>query len=227
MQRDIITVPVGLFKPLSFDWDIDWRGQGVGETTSGVSQVVYNAFPRWVGSPQILLTGGNIPLWRAIRAALQGRKNVLRVTMYDIAFGRLQTNAPEAWADQGIPFLSDVLFSSGTGFELAPYVILSQAASAGDEVIYVDITPSGIAPIQGQIMSIDDLPFVVIHAADQGSNIYALTIQTPMRADADVDTPVMMNGTGLFELTDERSGLPVYDYSRTARPTIGLQEWVR
>ena len=73
MQRQVFTVPPSLMRAMHFDWDIEWRGQPASDRTSGNTQIVYNAFPRWVGSPQVLLRNEQIRTWRAFRASAQGR----------------------------------------------------------------------------------------------------------------------------------------------------------
>ena len=65
------------------NWDIDWRGQPSAERSDGSTQVVNNAFPRWVGSPRVVLNSGQLAQWRAIRWQAQGRLGIYRVFMVD------------------------------------------------------------------------------------------------------------------------------------------------
>ena len=67
MDRIIVNVPWSVMCLTTRDWDIDWRAQRHGESLTGVSQSVYSAFPRWIGSPQAVLTGARLLQWRAIR----------------------------------------------------------------------------------------------------------------------------------------------------------------
>lgn len=224
MQRDVITIPHGLMRPTSLDWDIDWRGQSAGDSTTGISQVIYNAFPRWIGSPQIFLSQAAIPQWRAIRLSLQGRRNVLRVRMCDIAFGRAQTGLTQEELSEGLSFSSGVRFETGKGVFADPFCVATADAAAGATQITVDVSSHGVAPIAGQIMSADDWPFAVTAVTNEGSNVYTLDVTMPLRAAITAGDYVMMNGYGRFELTDERTGLAAYDITRTARPTVSLQE---
>lgn len=224
MQRDIITIPHGLIKPTSLDWDIDWRGQSAGDSTAGVTQVIYNAFPRWVGSPTILLTRAAIPQWRAIRLSLQGRRNVLRVRMCDIAFGRAQAGLTKEELASGLSFSSGVKFSTGKGVFADPFCVATADAAAGDTQITVDCSSHGVAPVPGQIMSADDWPFAVTAVTSEGGDVYTLDVTMPLRAAVAAGDLVMMTGYGRFELTDESSGRAAYDYTRVATTTISLIE---
>lgn len=230
MQPNVITIPHGLLKHTAIDWGIDWRGQGSGDSTAGVQQVFYNAFPRWVGSPSVILHGQNVMTWRAVVQALKGRRNVLRVRMCDMAFGRAKVGLSQSQLSQGIPFDNGLMFSNGQGFYADPFCTAVSAVAKGATEIDVDIASTGptpVAPKQGQIMSVDDLPFDVASVMPLGGTQYRLTTNMPIRTAVEAGDRIMMVGTGLFFLADDRTGQPSYGANRVATPTIELQEWLR
>ena len=171
-----ITIPLELMLNTNCDWDIEWRGQSNGETNAASRQIVYNAFPRWIGSPQMALEGQKIAEWRAIRARAQGRHNVYRVPMIDplsFDYGLITKKQ----ASQGIFDINNSPLSTGKGYEYVPFwnvvpepygVIDTQnqgaLPAAGSYQLWLDVGDTGAAPRIGGIYSARDLPFIATEA---------------------------------------------------------------
>lgn len=215
MQRHIITIPPGFLRLLRVDWDIDWRGQSSGDRTDGSTQVVYNRFPRWVGRPEIFLQGAQVARWRAIRGAAQGRVGVYRIRMCD------PVGFTDASLGDQIPYSNGLPHSTGAGFEYAPICTASLAAAAGATELRV---AAGVAPNVGQIMSHDDWPFLVTSVETVSAGVYDLGVQMPLRAAIAAGDPINMQGTGLFEATDDTMGNPSYAAARVATVGLSFQE---
>lgn len=167
-----ITIPLDLMLASNVNWDIDWRGQSSGETNSGSRQIVYNAFPRWIGKPKMSLEGDQIGKWRAIRARAQGRHNVYRVPMVDPLSFDFDLVRKDVSQD-GINNTANAPFSTGKGFQYTPFwrVIPSPTIdyfvpnpgslpTAGSYEVWVDIGDGGFEPKIGGIYSINDFPFI-------------------------------------------------------------------
>jgi len=221
MQRLIVTVPAAFLRFISVDWDIDWRGQSLGENNGGGSQVVYNRFPRWVGTPSIILQGSAIAGWRAIRAEAQGRVGIYRIPMCDPAgfhFSATGAGVPAA----GIPFSEGPTFESGYGFAYEPRCTASASAAAGATSILVE--DSDAVPVPGQIMSANSWPFVVTSVTEVSSGVYDLTVQMPLRAAISAGDTVLLRGEGLFEAVEDSMGRPSYGAGRLSKVKLSFRE---
>lgn len=226
MQRQIVTIPRSLMRMLTCDWRIDWRGQGLGETAAGVETVVHNKFPRWIGTPTVHLRREAINQWDAIRDTAQGMVNIYRVPMVH-PLGFDWGAAAGALGANGVPFSGDRGFSGGQGFAYAPMALSVGAFSVGAVEITLDVSPTGIAPRVGQIMSVADWPFRITSILTSSGTEYTVTIQLPLRAalrDGDV---IRMEGVGLFEAAEQGMGATGYDRNQVSRPTLAFQEVLR
>ena len=172
MQRPIITIPAGFLHFLDVDWDIDWRGQPPGNDTGGGTSVVYNRFPRWIGSPSIVLQGEAIAQWRAIRAQAQGRVGIYRLPMVD-PIGFTSGAAPS-----GTSFAGGASFASGVGFASEPACFAVTDVSAG--AVQIRVENAEVAPVVGQIMSHKLWPFLVTWVSEVSAGVYDLGIQMPL-----------------------------------------------
>lgn len=227
MRRPIVTFPLELVRLIEVNWDIDWRGQSVGETTSGGSSVVYNAFPRWVGMPEFRISKEGLGLWRAIRWQAQGRAGLYRVPMVDPHVSSYW-KAPD-WlqgGEAGIPFSGGASFSSGRGFMFDPQLEVSQGAMPGDEALFVRVTDPAFRPLPGQIMSFGDWPFAVLSVTDEGGSILRLSVQMQRQKIAAGET-VKLLGTGIFEASTDETGQLSYKKDGIARPKLILQEYIQ
>jgi hypothetical protein len=222
MEREIITIPSSLMRITRVDWDIDWRGQGVGESNAGSGQTIYNAFPRWTGSVALYLRRDSLLQWRAIRAQAQGRVGIYRVPMRDpLGFDAVETGQSYP---TGVPFANGQSFGSGYGFAYEPFCTAVNAASAGDTQIRVDASAVGVAPKIGQIMSHNSWPFLVTWVTEISLDVYDIGIQMPLREAIVVDDPVLMQGVGLFEVTEDKSGAMPYGHKHQSTPVFDFRE---
>jgi hypothetical protein len=220
MERPIITVPQGFLRATNFDWDIDWRGQPPSDRTSGVTQTVVNAFPRWVGSPQIYLRGALIGQWKAIRGSAQGRVGIYRVPMCD-PVGFALSEAGTVPAD-GLTYSDGNLFDNDKGFTFNPVCEAVTRADAGAEKVRVS-SPT-VAPKQGQIMSHDDWPFEVSWVQEVSAGTYDIGVQMPLRSTIYAGDTVNLQGVGRFEAVEEGMGNPSYGSGRVSTPRLQFRE---
>ena len=216
MQRPIITIPAGFLHFLDVDWDIDWRGQPPGNDTGGGTSVVYNRFPRWIGSPSIVLQGDAIAQWRAIRAQAQGRVGIYRLPMVDpIGFTSGATSG-------GTSFAGGVSFASGVGFASEPACFAVTDVSAG--AVQIRVENAEVAPVVGQIMSHKLWPFLVTWVLEVSAGIYDLGIQMPLRTAMTAGDIIKLEGEGLFEAVEDGMGRAGYDVDLIARPRLNFRE---
>lgn len=214
MERPIVTVPADYLHELNISWDIDWRGQSVGDTTAGNSQVVFNAFPRWVGQPEIMLVRSQITRWRSIRAQAQGMLGIYRIAMND------PLGFDDPLLGTSINYSTGQTHSTGQGFAYDPFVTAAADAAAGATVVRV----TGDRPNVGQIMSHDYWPFQVTYVDDLGSDTYDLGIQMPLRAAIASGDLIQSRGVGLFEVTEGNPGNPVYGVNRVSTVQLNFRE---
>jgi len=215
MQRPIVTLPADFMKFLQVDWDIDWRGQGLGENTGGGSSTVFNRFPRWTGAPSMFLEGAELAQWRGIRAMAQGRLGIYRLPMVDpIGFGGASS------AEQ--PFANGSSFATGAGFAAEPLCFAALSAERGADQIRV--SGAAVAPRIGQIMSQGHLPFMVTWVSEVAGGVFDLGIQMPLRASLAVGDHIRLEGMGLFEAVEGSMGRVRYDASRAAQVKLNFRE---
>lgn len=222
MQRHIVTVPLAMMRQARVEWDIDWRGQAVGERTDGVTQVVQNAFPRWIGSPDIIAGRALLGQWRGARWQAQGRVGVYRLPMYDPAiFNPSQVNG--AMVGKGMPFSTGQRFSTGVGFAYSPGVTATAAASPGDSVISITFGAPELRPQPGQIMSADDWPFGVTAVTETDAGQADLSV-VRLKAAIAVGDRLDLVGCGRFEAVDDATGRVIYGGDLTSRFSFHFQE---
>lgn len=221
MRRPVVTIPKSVYRPMSFDWDIDWRGQSAGATVGGMSQTVVNAFPRWVGEPTLYLRGAAIATWQAVRAAAQGQVGVYLVEMCDPAFPRgVQPTAPLTWSN-------GATWSTGAGWARVPFYQSVGNAAIGATQIRVDV-PAGVpVPIAGQIVGHGLLPTRVTSVETISATRYRLHLGLPLRAAVAAGDAIRARGVGLFEAVSGETGRLSYNGSRAAQVTLSLREWLR
>ena len=215
MQRPIVTLPAGFLKFLQVDWDIDWRGQGLGENTGGGSSTVFNKFPRWIGAPAIFLEGAELAQWRGIRAMAQGRLGIYRLPLVDpIGF------CGASGAEQ--PFADGTSFASGEGFAAEPLCFAAKAAGRG--AVQIRVTGLDAAPRIGQIMSQGLWPFIVTWVMEVSAGVYDLGVQMPLREALAAGDPIRLEAMGLFEAVEGGMGRVAYDVSRAAQVKLNFRE---
>ena len=216
MSRSIIDVPRFLLHASTIDWDIDWRGQSAGSDTAGGEQIVYNAFPRWIGSPTIMLHRSMLGIWRAIRVQAQGRVNCYRMPMVDPVSVRLS----------GRTWQSDLrAYQQGLYQAPSPTVTCVAAAAAGASTITINETAAREPVRVGAYLSYNDWPFIVTGRSGSGASVTLSVsmLRTAITAGAAISTAA----TGLFLGASDAMGNPSYD-PRDAWTSVDLNliEWL-
>ncbi|MGR3452875.1 hypothetical protein [Pseudooceanicola sp.] len=225
MERPVITIPRSLLRELRMTWRTEWRGQDAGMSIGGNPLTVINAFPRWVGTPEVSLHRDAIRRWRALLAEGQGRLGIYRLPMTD-PVGFDWNAAASAHVKLGVPFSNGAKFTTGQGIRYTPTVLAVGAVTSGAPEFRVDISPCGIAPAEGQIMSHDDWPFIVTWVDAVSETIYDIGVRMLRTAIPD-GAEIMMQAHGRFEVVDEGQGDAPYDASRYTTAQLSVQEVLR
>lgn len=216
MIRDIIDIPLPFLRALTVDWRPDWRGQPPATGTDGSDQVVYNAFPRWVGAPQLVLPPEMIGDWRALVLRGQGRVNAYRVRMIDPVVSPV-------WSGAGWRAIWSA-YQSGLYVEPRPQMPCAAPAAAGATSIVVDESALARPVTVGSFLSYQDWPFAVIGRSGSGTvttlQVELLRVAIPAGAQIDVIA------RGIFLASGDAMGLPAYGLDRVARPQLDLVEWI-
>lgn len=211
-MNTIITIPHGVMRVLTCNWDIDWRSQSAGQGTDGGEQVFASPFPRWIGSPKLSLRGESLRLWRATRAKARGMVNVYRVPMID------HDAIPDAYGT--VDYANRPLSGAyGDG----PIVRLAAAVSAGATEILV--TEEFYPALIGAFISIADWPYIVTDREKAGTN-WRLAIEMPIRRPAASSAAVNLRAHGLFRATDDQMGNPAITYLGRSEPDLSFSEWI-
>lgn len=215
MNRTIIDVPLPFARYTSVSWRPDWRGQPAATGTDGSEQVVFNAFPRWVGSQPMILLPEMIGHWRALVSRGRGRVNAYRMRMTDPAL------LPHL---RGPALAEFEAWQAGLYTEPRPQVPTVATATAGATTITVDerLAPRPIAV--GAILSYDDWPFLV--EARSGSGIATVLTVALLRTDIPEGGQIDLIARGVFVATSDAMGWPEYGVDRVAYPQLDLQEWI-
>tara|TARA_R110002051_G_scaffold325869_1_gene432670 strand:+ start:20284 stop:20955 length:672 start_codon:yes stop_codon:yes gene_type:complete len=221
MQREIITIPVGLLKTTTFDWDIEWRTQGIPDGLDGHGGVGISDFPRWIGSPSIVLVREAIAQWRAVRWQAQGRTHLYRVTIFDPF---VKTPARDA---KGNPFSTGRFFSTDQGFDNQPFYTCAADAAKGDDGFTVTV-PEGLpAPFAGQIVSDEnDWPVGITSVTASGADTYDLTVRPLLRAAIPSGSAIYLRAKGLFTAPEDQMGNPSFDANWVSRPQLQFREYL-
>lgn len=215
MSRKIIDVPLSFLRMVECNWDIDWRGQSLGDSTAGNAQVYYNKMPRWRGTLSIALVRGDIGVWRSIRARARGHVNVYRIPMFDPACNTTSL-AGVRWSD-------GALFDDNTLFWNGPYWTAAARAREGSDMIKITgVGRSGVQPSIGQIISIGDWPYQI-----SGIDGNCIWIEMPLRREVPRFSRISTIGYGLFEVANESQGTPAYDGAQVSFVDIDLVEALR
>lgn len=216
MAGQIVTVPRDLMRATLLDWDIDWGGQTAGVTSGNMTQTTLNAFPRWIGFLSLRARREVLLSWRALRDAAQGKVNLYRLPLID----------PVAYAPPvaGVPFSNGAGFAEGALFLADPFCTLALAASAGATTLVFNTASTSVAPVVGQVMSIDDWPFRIVSITSIDGDLMTVQIAMPLRAAADAGSMAMMQATGLFEVVDPAPGAMGYGATHIATPSLTFIE---
>lgn len=214
MERQIIDIPRVFMRAMSFDWDIDWRGQSAGEGNEG-EQIVFNRQPRFIGSPQLVLGRDMLPYWRALRARAEGRRNAWRVAMVDpLGFSFRRGSYRADWA----------AWLSGNYVEPRPQILCAGAAAAGASSILVDERMAERPVRVGAFLSHADWPFLVIGRSTEGTfaRLEVKMLRRAIPAGAAID----LEARGLFIGTSDTMGAAPYTHVGLPRTQLELIEWI-
>lgn len=231
MQRNIVELPCGLFGPLMSDWILNVRGRAASDGVDGSGQVIYGNQPRWEATLDLSGFGRDRVLtWRAIRAKLRGRVNVLRVCMCDRwrpKYSELGYTAETIAAirGHGVPHSDGTYHSDGTGYATTPTVRPYFDAEPGDETIRVNATSINDALQPGQWFSHNDWPYQVTGmSGTMSSRTY--TFEPPLRRAIPAGAELYIEASGLFALVDDMQGRMPLIYGKHGETQIQLVEWV-
>ncbi|MGI3169981.1 hypothetical protein ACRARG_12550 [Pseudooceanicola sp. C21-150M6] len=225
MERPIITVPRDLLRQTEFNWQIDWRGQESGVSIGGNPLGVVNAFPRWIGEPQMTLHNDLVRRWRAIIGQAQGRLGVFRLPLID-PIGFDWQAAAGALSPNGAQIGNGEYLTTGNGIAYVPMALAVGAVAAGATEFRIDVSPCGIAPVDGQIMSAEDWPFQVTWTQPVSGTLYDIGVVRLATAIEDGGV-INMQGHGRFEMRDESQGMASYGPDRHSTPSLAVQEVLR
>lgn len=221
MQRQLITVPASLFKPTDFSWDIDFRSAKLDQDLDGGDEVQLSSFPRWIGSPTLVLSDHEIAAFRAIRWHAMGRAGVYRIRMFDPIM------AVPLGPDNGVPFSTGERFSTGKGFAFDPFYTCTKAASIGADVLRVSVPADGPAPRPGQIVSDQsDWPIGITSVTQVSGTQYDLTVKPNLRAAIASGDQISMEATGRFVSLGDTVGNPSFGTSLVSRPKLEFREYL-
>ncbi|WP_299558729.1 hypothetical protein [uncultured Sulfitobacter sp.] len=204
------------------NWWIDWRGQSAGSGNDSTEQIVYNRFPRWIGSPEVLLRGDAILQWRAHMMAARGRVGLFRVPMMDaLSYApSLHGHNPD-----GLPFSTGKRFNTGKGFGYAPYATNLTAAVAGATSLEINDDNAPRPVRQGVYISFNDWPYVVTSVSQDGGT-KVITVETPLRENIPAEAMIDLDAKGIFIADTDTMGNPEYGKDLKANPTASFVEWI-
>lgn len=235
MDREIINLPCGFFGPTVSDWILNVRGKAASEGVTGVGQVIYGNQPRWEATLDLSGFGrSRVLAWRAIRARMRGRINILRVCVCDRwkpKFSELGLSIDDIalLGGPGIPHEgsggADVFFSNDIGYEYASALTIAADVSAGANSVTIDATGINDALQPGQWFSFNDWPYQVTHMEGvAAARIYYFEppLRRPILAGA---TMKIGEASGLFAFTDDLQGRMPLQLGKHGDTQIQLIEW--
>lgn len=215
MIREIIDVPLPLMRLTQVLWDIDWGAQSVGLDTGAGDQILFNRFPRFVGTLGLRFERDGIGHWRALRARVQGRRNALRLRLVDPptmqAVGVAVDGGWDAWL-------------AGLYSEPRPTIRCRIGVSAGATEIAVDETTAAAPVAVGAHLSFDDWPFLV--TGRSGSGASAVLQVSLLRAAVPTDAQIDLIPRGLFVPVDASAGGAAIDRRLRSAVEWQVSEWI-
>lgn len=230
MERKIIDLPCGLFGPLVSDWILNVRGRAANDGVTGTGQVIYGNQPRWEATLDLSGFGRDRVLaWRAIRAKMRGRVNILRVCVCDRwrpKYAEMGLSADDiALIGTGIPHSDGAFFSDDTGYDYTPSVTASVTWVAGSESITVNTTPINDALKPGQWFSHDDWPYQVVGVSGTPT-ARTYTFEPPLRRAIPAGASITIGeATCLMAFQDDSQGRMPLQYGKHGTTQIQLLEW--
>lgn len=230
MDRNIIDLPC-IFGPIVSDWVLNARGKSGGEGVTGTGQVVYGNQPRWEAALKLSgFTKERVLAWRAIRARMRGRVNVLRVCLCDLyrptwgAIG-LPAGDIDLLRGNGIPHDDDAYFSDDMGYEMEPVLLTAGTLAAGAETMAFASSAITAALQSGNWFSYDDWPYQVT-GVDAGDDETTFTFEPPLRRAIPAGSEITLRPTALMVFETDLEGRMPLNLGKRGEADINLVEWV-
>lgn len=224
MERTVIDLPCS-FTPLVSDWIINVRGKSAGDGVTGTGQVAYGAQPRW--EAQLNIAGfrrDQVLAWRAIRAKMRGRLNVLRVCVCDMHRASWAELGLTYYRD-GIPHDDETLHEDDAGYAQDPVIVVVDAVEAGAEEITVDASSVNNALQPGQWFSIDDWPYQVTGMWEADDDLTTFSFEPPLRRAVPANSEITLRATALMVFVEDLEGRMPLDLGKRGTATLNLIEW--
>lgn len=231
MERAIVDLPCGLFGPLVSDWFLNVRGRAANDGVTGAGQVIYGNQPRWEAS--LDLSGfrrERVLAWRAIRAKMRGRVNILRVCVCDRWRPKIsELGLPAAdillLQGNGIPHSDDAYFSDDTGYDQEPMVVTIGGVAAGAEFFIVNATVINDALQPGHYFSHDDWLYQVTGISGTATS-RRYDFEPPMRRAIPAGSSINVGEAyALMAFQDDAQGRMPLQYGKHGNTQIQLLEW--
>lgn len=226
MDRKIVDLPC-MFGPLVSDWHINPLGRSAGDGVTGAGQVLYGAQPRWEATLNLAgFRRDQVLTWRAIKAQMRGRVNILRVCicdMYRTSWRSIGLHDPNE--GDGIPHDDDTLHDDDTGYEQELTLVAPVTFEAGAEEIIVDAAPILDALQPGQWFSHDDWPYQVTGVFQEDGGLTRYTFEPPLRRDIPEGEEITTKATALMAFVGDMEGRLSLDMGKRGTTTINLVEW--
>lgn len=177
-----------------------------GPALNGDEQLLSSLSARWELRVEVgIHTEADARSYRAIKAALQGKFNYLRLPLKEPSRITRKDIGTVPTPD-GVPFGDGEHFSDGSGFSLAqPSAPLVAAASAGDDTIIVPASYFSGAMSAGVFFGLNDWLHQVQGWEEDGAN-YVLTITPPLREDAAQDDEADFTARAIWQLAEDSTG---------------------
>lgn len=216
MIRNIIDVPLLFMRALDVNWRPDWRGQPPWQGVDGSEQVVLNRFPRWIGSPSLLLPPEMVGAWRAIVLQAEGRVNAYRIRMVDPLL-QPDIRGGDWWSNWQA-------YQAGLYSEPRPQILCPDGAAVGATSIVIDERGAPEPVRVGAYLSHADWPFAVTGRSGSGAEV-TLTVKLLRKAIPE-GAAIDLLARGVFLGTSDAMGFPAYDLVGVAQPQLDLIEWI-
>lgn len=222
MNRQTVNVPYAMMQAAERNFYIDWRGQPEAERAGGGTQIVFNAFPRWMADLSFTFSRDASGFWRSLQWQAQGRVGMYRLFMVDPMLFTAPDMPPKV-DDLDNAFGVQPYAGPAWTFTDPPQVTAEAAAVAGASSIQVTVDDIALLPKVGQIISADDWPMGVTSVTANGGTSYTLGVAL-QRATISIGDPINLVATGIFEATSDTAGAAGYGVPRVTSPALTFRE---
>lgn len=244
MERRIIDLSCSVFSPVVSDWFINFRGKSAGDGVTGAGQVIIGNQPRWEATLNIAgFKQHRVLSWRAFRAKMRGRINVVRVCVCDhwrptLAQLGIPLEDILAMRGQGIPYAQELVegteesgdlnpyHSDGTGHAYAPNLVATDEYLAGAESLEINAAAINDTLLPGHFFSHDDWLYQITGVSGPVSaRVYEF--EPPLRRAIPEGAEISVGeATCLMAFIDDTQGRMPLQYGRSGDAQIQLVEWV-